>query len=130
MGGLAWGLAFATAFSAFVLLMALLRGSTVYEGLGGLTTWRVIAYYFAAGVMGGTVFGLLRPIQHRYLGKFVTAYLILFLVYGGGTAMMLPFLNKREGGPIPLSVLLAAWAVFCLLLAPVYVRITRGWSEW
>jgi hypothetical protein len=44
--GVGWGIALATCFSAFVLLMALLRGSSRYPD--GLTTWHVLAFYYAA----------------------------------------------------------------------------------
>ena len=122
--GLGWGLGLAAMFSAFILVMAVVRGSTVYDRYDGVTTWAVIVYYFSAGAAGGAFFGLLRPIQHRYIGKFITAYVILFLVYGGGTAV---FLTASSEDP-PLSSLLKWWAVLCLVLAPIYVRITRGWS--
>ena len=126
--GLGWGLTLAAMFSAFILLMAVRRGSTVYQNYGGLSTWHFIAYYFGAGAAGGAAFGLLRPMQHRYVGKFLTAYLILLLVYGGGTAVVLPTMNEDGAKPVPVATLVGAWAVLCLILAPIYVRITRDWS--
>lgn len=126
--GLGWGLTLAAMFSAFILFMAVRRGSTVYQNDGGLSTWHFIAYYFGAGAAGGAAFGLLRPMQHRYVGKFLTAYLVLFLVYGGGTAVVLPAMNEAGEKPVPVAALVGVWAVLCLVLAPIYVRITRGWS--
>jgi hypothetical protein len=115
-------------FSAFIVVMAVLRGSTVYQNYGGLTTWQIIGYYCVAGAAGGAAFGLLRPMQHRYVGKFLTAYLILLLVYGGGTVVVLPAMNEDGAKPVPVAALVGAWAVLCLILAPIYVRITRDWS--
>jgi hypothetical protein len=115
-------------FSAFIVVMAVLRGSTVYQNYGGLTTWQIIGYYCGAGAAGGAAFGLLRPMQHRYVGKFLTAYLILLLVYGGGTAVVLPAMNEDGAKTVPVAALVGAWAVLCLILAPIYVRITRDWS--
>ena len=101
--------------------MALFRHSTIYESYGGLTTWQVVAFYYAAGTTGGALFGLLQPWRTRYAGKFLTAYLLLFLVYGGGTAVFLPMLNRVDDRPLPLWVMLAVWAILCLVLAPIYV---------
>jgi hypothetical protein len=122
--GIGWGLGFAAALSAFVGLMAVLRGSTSYEEVSGLSTWHVLAYYFGAGLAGGVLVGLLRPYQHHYWGKYLTAYLALLLVYGGGTAVFLPMLTADAPGP-SLTTMLLGWAVVCVFLAPVYVRVFR-----
>ena len=61
--------------------------------------------------------GALRPLQSTYIGKFLTAYLILFLVYGGGTAALTPLMKDLP--PVPLSTMLAVWSVLCLVLAPI-----------
>lgn len=127
--GIRRGVTIAAGFSGFLLIMALLRGSVVYDRYGGITTWQAIAFYFGAGIAGGALFGLLRPIQHRYAGKLVTAYLLLFLVYGGGSVAMLPILTRDDPDPVPPKILLTMWAVICLLLAPLYVRVTRSWGE-
>ena len=116
------GLWFATAFSAFVLVMAVLRGSTKYEDLGGLRTWQIVAFYYVAGAVGGIVHGLLKPTRSRYLGKYLTAYLLLFLVYGGGTIAFFPMINV-EAPRVPLRLLLTVWAFLCLVLAPIYVKM-------
>ena len=125
--GIKNGLGFATIYSAFALGMALLRGSTDYES--GPTTWQTIVFYYLAGVLGGTIFGLLRPLRNRYAGRYLTAYLILFLVYGGGTSVLLPTLQRGDSDPIPLRNLLLLWAVLCLILAPLYVHAFRDKAE-
>lgn len=127
--GLGWGLTLATGFSAFVGLMALFRGSTEYAQYGGLTTGRIVVFYYVAGILGDALFGLLRPLQTRYTGKLLTAYLLLFLVYGGGTATFLPLWSKGDPHPVPLRLLLAMWAVLCLVLAPIYVQVFRNSAE-
>lgn len=116
---------YATAFSAFVLLMGLLRRSFEYPEYGGLTTWQVVMFYYSAGAAGGALLGVLRPIEKYYAGKLLTAYLLVFLVYGGGTAVFLPLMNKGDPHPVPLRDLLTLWALMCLVLAPVYVRVVR-----
>ena len=114
--GVARGIAFATCFSAFVVLMALLRGSTRYPD--GLTTWHVLAFYYSAGILGGAVFGLLRPWQHRRIGKLASAW-----VYGGGTIAFYPLAKSATGRSVPPLALLLVWAVLCAVLAPWYVKI-------
>ncbi len=84
------------------------------------------AFYLAAGLIGGIIFGLFRPLRDRYWGQFLTAYLILFLVYGGGTVA---FLGLIENNGASLRTLLPVWAMICLALAPIYVRITRNWDQ-
>jgi hypothetical protein len=116
----------ATVFSAIALGMAMLRGSTDYDGF---TTWQAIAFYYLAGIAGGTVFGLLQPFRDRYVGRYLTAYLILFLVYGGGTSIFLPSWQGGDPDPVPLRSLLLLWAVLCLILAPLYVRVFRDKLE-
>jgi cytochrome bd-type quinol oxidase subunit 2 len=122
-GSVAMGLLMATGFSAFVLVMALLRGSTVYDDVGGMRTWQIIVFYYSAGVVGGIVHGLLRPLRERYWGKLLTAYLLLFLVYGGGTIAFWPMMSQDFDSPrLTLGLMLKAWGVLCLVLAPIYVK--------
>ena len=123
--GVRRGLQYATAYSAFVLIMAALRRSTTYESYGGLTTWEVIAYYYAAGLIGGALFGLLEPWRTRYIGKFLTAYLLLFLVYGGVVVVFRPLFDPPSERSLPLWFYLAGCAVFCLPFAPLYVAMSN-----
>ena len=119
--GIGWGIAFATCFSALVVLMAVLRGSTRYPD--GLATWHVLAFYYSAGILGGAVYGLLRPWQHRRIGKLTSAWVILYLVYGGGTIAFYPLVSSSAGRSMPPLGLLIAWAVICAVLAPAYVKM-------
>lgn len=80
-------------------------------------------YYLVAGVLGGTVWALLRPIQDRYWGRYLTASLIIFLVYGG-VAFLLPLI---DGEPVDVPQMLAVCAVVGLVMAPLYVRVARRW---
>ena len=87
--------------------------------------WQIVAFYYAAGAMGGALFGLLKPWRTRYAGKLITAYLLLFLVYGGGTAVFLPIFYPPSERSLPLWFYLALWAVLCLVLAPIYVAMFK-----
>jgi hypothetical protein len=89
------------------------------------STWLLAAaFYLVAGILGGALYGLLRPLRDRYLGRLLTAYLILVLVYGGGTAALWPLL-RENAGRATLPVMLGVWAVLALPLAPLYVWVLR-----
>ncbi len=58
--GFEWGMAFAVIYSAFVIVLPMFRGSEPFrEAHTSLPA--VIAAYFAAGLVGGGIFGLLLP---------------------------------------------------------------------
>ena len=122
MDGVSRGLFLATAFSVLALIVIWLHGSAT-SAPQEFAPWRIVQFYCVAGVIGGLVFGLLRPIRTQYQGKLLTAYLILFLVYGGGTAAFLPYMNVPSGRTIPLRSLLLLWAALCAILAPIYVSM-------
>ena len=81
--GVAWGVGMATVFSLFVLALAALRGSTAYPQYGDLTTWSLIATYFAVGLPAGAVAGALRPLLRWRAGAALVGYLVAVVVYGG-----------------------------------------------
>lgn len=119
------GLAFASCFSLVATLpiaVGWVNGTDVRPLL-----W-VYPFYFAAGAAGGALVGLLAPMQHRYLGRVLSAYLVVYLVYGGGTVAFLPLLTAEgnERG-ISLPAMLGFIAVVSLFLAPVYERVARSW---
>jgi hypothetical protein len=124
MDGVGRGLFTATAFSVIALVILSLSGSARNEPQA-VSPGHIVLFYYCAGVLGGIVFGLLRPMRTQYLGKLLTAYLILFLVYGGGTAAFLPFMNASSDRPVPLRSILFLWAGLCALLAPVYVNVFK-----
>ena len=123
--GIFVGLGFATILSLFVLVMAVLRGSTVYESMGALNTWQIIAFYYAAGVLGGSVHGLLAPLRDRYVGKLLNAYLLLLIVYGGATTAFWPMFTADQdpGDPVTIGQMWLVWLVLALPLSPIYVKI-------
>jgi hypothetical protein len=84
-----------------------------------------MVYYLVAGYLGGALFGLLRPLRNCYLGRVLIAYLLLVLVYGGGTVAFYPLIAQRPN-PSSLAELLIAWAVLSLILAPIYVATVKG----
>jgi predicted RND superfamily exporter protein len=79
--GVLCGLLMAVLFSLFVGVLALLRGSdwnTTYQ----VSTIAVIRGYFLAGVLGGALFGLLRPLARNRLGAATVGTLVGPIVYG------------------------------------------------
>jgi hypothetical protein len=68
--GASWGLAFATGIALLVGATALIGGSTVL-GKYGLTAGSMLGMYFLAGLAGGLVVGLMRPLTASWLGAAV-----------------------------------------------------------
>jgi hypothetical protein len=125
--GVLIGLLFAGGFAGIATIILGFRAI-----LGGfplpdvVETWvTAVAFYLVSGALGGAVYGALRPIQHRRLGQLVTAYLILLLVYGGGTVALWPTM-QQEGTTGSLRTLLAVWAVLAAILAPIYVHVIKN----
>ena len=115
--------AFFTVIAGVVLILT--AGSTVPGGKA--RAWAMItAFYFGAGTLGGALFGALRPVRAHYWGRYLTAYLLLVLVYGGGTIALWPLFANRSTGPSKWTML-AAWAVCALAIAPLYVRFAKSW---
>jgi hypothetical protein len=81
---LRWGLSHtlraAVAYSAFVVILALARGTTQ---LGRLSLLDLIAIYWILGVVGGLVLGILKPLLAWKLGAFAVGALVGYVVYGG-----------------------------------------------
>jgi hypothetical protein len=73
----------AAVFSLLVLALAALRGSTAYPQYGGMTTWSIIATYFAVGLPAGAMAGALRPLLRWRAGAALVGYLVAAVVYGG-----------------------------------------------
>jgi hypothetical protein len=79
--GIAGGLAMATLFSAFVGLMAILRGSA-WNATYQVSTWAVIRGYYVAGLLAGIAFGVLRPLFWGRLGGLLLGSCLGPIVYG------------------------------------------------
>ena len=71
----------ATAFSVYVLLLTLLRGSARFETYG-MTTWGIIATYYGAGLAVGALVGVLRPLTRWALGAVMVGAVGGICVYG------------------------------------------------
>lgn len=125
-GGVIQGILMAIGFSVLAGAGLLFGGAQAELG----DVWRVwllaTAFYLVAGTLGGAVFGWLRPFRRHYWGKALTAYLILFLVYGGGTAAFWPMISDGRAGPT-LATMLMVWAVLSAVLAPLYVWMSKSW---
>jgi hypothetical protein len=91
LGNLRWGilrcLGGATLLSGYVVVLSLVRGSTQFDQYG-MSTWGIVASYFAAGLLAGTALGLLRSVTRYALGAVATGILCGTCVYGAvGYAM-------------------------------------------
>ena len=98
----------------------------VAKGAPGQATlvWlAAVAFYFIAGTLGGALYGLLRPLRTKLWGRLLTAYLILFLVYGGSSIGFYPLfvVADPEIRQVPVLLMVEIWAVLCIILAPFYV---------
>jgi hypothetical protein len=77
----------ATAFSAYVLVLSLLRGS-LYWPKYEMTTGQIVAGYFGAAIVAGPVVGLLWPLTRWQSGAAVVGTLGGTIIYGAiGVAM-------------------------------------------
>lgn len=74
------GGALAGAFSIWVLVMRLLQG-TDPRPLPGGSIFVVVLAYFAAGIIGGVLVGLLRPLAHHMVGAAAVGALVGALIY-------------------------------------------------
>src|SRR5947209_6926826 len=84
--GVAIGLVFACLYSGYVGILYLLRGSEPFSRLG-TTVLVVIASYFAGGISGGAVVGILQPLGRSLLGAiFVGIVAACFVFLGIGVA--------------------------------------------
>jgi hypothetical protein len=122
-GGVAAGLWFAAFFSivagARLLMAALNRG----EAGGAVRVWALASgFYVVAALAGGALYGLLRPIQGRYVGKVITAYVLLLLVYGGAFVTVAWLIEPEVAAELP--SMLKLLVVLCIPLAPLYVHLT------
>ena len=101
---------FCSLMALIVILFAGLKGTIAPTRL--LLLWLAcVAYYAAAGATGGAIFGALRPLRSRYLGRFLTAYLIFVLVYGGASATVVPLISPDLTGARFLGTICAIAAI-------------------
>ena len=128
-GGIRLGLQFAAGFSVLAAAACVVGALKQGQWHDALWLWASATFFYAAaGSVGGALFGWLRPVQDRVWGRYLTAYLILVLVYGGGTLAFWPLLTDgKTDGPSRLFML-TAWAIIALFLAPVYVLMFKGAS--
>jgi len=121
-GGLMRGLVAAFGFTVIAAVSLAIAAAVGRLAPGfALRTWLLAtAFYWVVGAAGGALYGWLRPFRDRYVGKLLTAYLLLVLVYGGGTAAFWPVL-PHTAGDLTLPAMLGVWLVFAALLAPMCV---------
>ena len=80
--GLTWAFWLAAAFSAWVLVLSLARRSwrLQFDDLE-MTAAQIIAGYYAAALIAGSVLGLLRPLSRWRVGTFIIGAIAGTLVY-------------------------------------------------
>ena len=72
----------ATCFSAWVLFLVMLRGSTSFDKFQ-LSAWQIIATYYAVGLAGGVITGLFWPLSRTLCGAVILGSLVGTVVYIG-----------------------------------------------
>jgi len=87
---LGWTFSFATAFSAYVILITLARRSTWFESYQ-MSTWTIILAYYLAALLAGVALATLRPWGDSRIGSYFLGVIIGFLVYGSIGVMMVGF---------------------------------------
>jgi len=82
LGGVAWGAGAATVLSLLVALAGLVRGG---EALArqDLTLGQVVEAYYLCGLLGGALFGAVRPLARGMLGAGLVGALVGAAVYAG-----------------------------------------------
>lgn len=75
-----WAFGFAVMLSLWVLAVTVVRRPTYFE-VYGLTTWQIIATYFAAAAVGGLVLGVLRPLAATRDGAVIIGAVIGTIFY-------------------------------------------------
>ena len=123
--GIRTGLRYATGFSVIATAAIAVGVAKGAAGQAVLIWLAAVAFYFIAGTLGGALYGWLRPARSRLWGRLLTAYLILFLIYGGGSVAFYPLFVLADPTirEVPVLLMVGVWAVFCLVLAPVYVLL-------
>lgn len=67
--GLGWALAMTALFSAYILLMRLLRGEDTFAAAAGVSASVVIATYLGSGIFVGLLLGFLRRRTSTAVGR-------------------------------------------------------------
>ena len=80
--GVSWGLWFATAYAAFAVFLALMRGTTWHHGVG-LSTLQIVAIYYGVGIAAGIVLGLVRPVTGSRVGTLAIGVVAGVVCYAG-----------------------------------------------
>lgn len=94
--GLAWGTGLAVFFSVYVAVLFVLDGiGTNDPSMGAREFLLVIAAYFAGGLLGGLIAGLLRPASRWPLGAMAMGILVAFPVYWA-IGLILPYIEPSD----------------------------------
>ena len=120
LDGLWLGLAVALGFSAWVTFQYV-RGHTrvmdeLHVGYGA-----VIGTYFVAGLVGGTLYGALKPLRRYTLGVMVVAFICAALAYG--------LIGLAVEGPARWSSEVPPFALFGGTVAALFFGLDDAWGK-
>ena len=85
--GLKTGLAFATVYSLFALLLFVLSGGQAFREKG-VSLVNVVAAYYGGGAIAGLVVGLLRPLASTLAGAILVG-IIAFIAVSSGIGLVI-----------------------------------------
>jgi len=78
--GVRWGLWYASAFSAWVLVLSVIHRSVRWPKYG-MTTWGIVGTYYLAALVVGPTVGALRPLANSRIGTFALGWIAGTLGY-------------------------------------------------
>ena len=95
--GFTWGIGLAVVFSAYVAVLLFLDALGTENPLFGTRPlWFIGAAYFAGGMSGGVIAGLLRPASRWPLGAMAMGILVAFPAYWA-VSLVVPYIDADEG---------------------------------
>jgi hypothetical protein len=122
--GIRWGLYYAVACSAIGLVSAIAAPEAL-RAKYHVTPLALVALYFLSGVVGGAVFGLLKPIATSLVGAIILGILVAGSAYLPAVLVVEP--NIAPFGPRFLFVWgFASVSLGSLCGAYIWYRVYRG----
>ena len=94
--GLRWGLSLSAVYCVVVLLVWAVRGSEAFVGVGA-PPWAVLLSYLLAGILAGSVFGILSPLGESWWGAAFLGFVLAFVVFLPVVGLSSRTLSFRQG---------------------------------
>ena len=120
--GLWYGCGLAFYLSLIAAVVYLLGGSRDFAEMG-VTLGQVVAFYLLGGIVGGMVFGLMRPYMTTWIRRTAVTFLILLIVFLMLFSVVIPQQEQTFGNLVGLSSISAA------VSAPIYAYIVTKTAE-